>query len=162
MRRWPPANTQVERGSEPARVTGMADAPDGAAETVSTGPGTTETLLAFLTTSCAECQPFWEMLAGAATRYDLGAQVAVVTPSRSMEDERLARSLVPDGIHLHMGSETWFEYGIGRAASFALVRSPSNGPPPWVEVGEIVGAANVEAPEELIRLLKSWRAAAAV
>jgi hypothetical protein len=160
----------------------MADAPDGGPETVSTGRGTTgrgttgrgttgavtagrgttETLLAFLTTSCAECQPFWEMLAGAATRDDLGAHVAVVTPSRSMEDERLARRLVPDGIHLHMGSETWFEYGIGRAASFALVRSPSDGPPPWVEVGEILGAANVEAPEELIRLLKSWRAAAAV
>jgi hypothetical protein len=139
----------------------MADAPDGAAEAGTTEPGTIETLLAFLTTSCAECQPFWEMLAGAKIRDDLGAQVAVVTPSRSMEDERLARRLVPDGAHLHMGSETWFEYGIGRAASFALVRSPSNGPPPWEEVGKVLGTANVETPEELIRLLRTWRAKAA-
>jgi hypothetical protein len=102
------------------------------------------------------------MLAGAKIRDDLGAQVAVVTPSRSMEDERLARRLVPDGAHLHMGSETWFEYGIGRAASFALVRSPSNGPPPWEEVGQVLGTANVETPEELIRLLRAWRAAGAV
>jgi len=133
----------------------MADAPGGAAEAC-----TTDTLLAFLTTSCAECQPFWEMMAGSATIDDLGAQLVVVTPSRSMENERLARSLVPEGIHLHMGSETWFEYGIGRAASFALVRSPSSGPPPWEEVGKVLGAANVEAPEELVRLVKAWRAAA--
>ena len=70
------------------------------------------------------------MLAGSATNVDLGAQLVVVTPSRSMEDERAARRLVPDGVHLHMGSETWFEYGIGRAASFALVRSPGTGPLP--------------------------------
>jgi hypothetical protein len=139
----------------------MADEPDGAAEAGTTEPGTIETLLAFLTTSCAECQPFWEMLAGATALDDLGAQVAVVTPSRSMEDERLARRLVPDGAHLHMGSETWFEYGIGRAASFALVRAPSNGPPPWEELGKVLGSANVETPEELMRLLRAWRAAAA-
>ena len=101
----------------------MSDLPGGAAET-----GTTDTLLAFLTTSCAECQPFWEMMAGSAAIDDLGAQLVVVTPSRSMENERLARRLVPEGVHLHMGSETWFEYGIGRAASFALVRSPRGGP----------------------------------
>ena len=75
-----------------------------------------------------------------------------------MEDERLARLLVPDGAHLHMGSETWFAYGVGRAASFALVRSPSNGPPPWQELGQILGSANVETPKELFRLVRSWRA----
>lgn len=133
----------------------VADAPDDAAE-----DGTTETLLAFLTTSCAECQPFWEMLAGAPSSEDLGAPVVVVTPSRSMEDERLAKQLVPEGVHLHMGSETWFEYGIGRAASFALVTSPRGGPPPWEEAGKILGAANVESPEELARLVRAWRSAA--
>lgn len=77
-----------------------------------------------------------------------------------MEDERLARQLVPPGVHLHMGSETWFAYGVGKAASFALVRSPLSGPPPWEEVGQILGAANVEAPEELVRLVTAWREAA--
>ena len=133
----------------------MADAEGGAAEA-----GTTDTLLAFLTTSCAECQPFWEMMAGSAAIDDLGAQLVVVTPSRSMENERLARLLVPEGVHLHMGSETWFEYGIGRAASFALVRSSRGGPAPWEEVGKVLGAANVDTPEELVRLVKAWRAAA--
>jgi hypothetical protein len=133
----------------------MADAAGGAAEA-----GTTDTLLAFLTTSCAECQPFWEMMAGSAAIDDIGAQLVVVTPSRSLENERLARRLVPEGVHLHMGSETWFEYGIGRAASFALVRSPRGGPAPWEEVGKVLGAANVDTPEDLVRLVKAWRAAA--
>jgi hypothetical protein len=132
----------------------MADAA-GAAEA-----GTTDTLLAFLTTSCAECQPFWEMMARSAAIDDLGARLVVVTPSRSMENERLARRLVPEGVHLHMGSETWFEYGIGRAASFALVRSQRDGPAPWEEVGKVLGAANVDAPDDLVRLVKAWRAAA--
>jgi hypothetical protein len=135
----------------------MADTAGGAAE-----GGTTDTLLAFFTTSCAECQPFWEMMAGSAAIDDLGARLVVVTPSRSMENERLARRLVPEGVHLHMGSETWFEYGIGRAASFALVRSPRDGPAPWEEVGTVLGAAYVDAPEELVRLVKTWRAAADV
>jgi len=133
----------------------MADAASGAAEA-----GTTDTVLAFLTTSCAECQPFWEMMAGSAAIDDLGAQLVVVTPSRSMENERLARRLVPEGVYLHMGSETWFEYGIGRAASFALVRSPRGGPAPWEEVGKVLGSANVDTPEDLVRLVKAWRAAA--
>jgi hypothetical protein len=155
MRRRSTANTQVGRGAELLRSLGMAEVPDWAGE-----GGTTETLLAFLTTSCAECQPFWEMLADPATRAALGAQVVVVTPSRGMEDERLARRLVPEGARLHMGSETWFAYGIGRAASFALVRSPGSGPPPWEDAGKILGSANVEAPDELVRLVNAWRAAA--
>lgn len=120
--------------------------------------GTTDILLAFLTTSCAECEAFWEMLADAANRDALGDQLVVVTPSRSMENERLARQLLPPGAYLHMGSETWFAYGVGRAASFAMVRSPRDGAPPWEEVGTILGAANVETPEELLTLVKTWRA----
>jgi hypothetical protein len=109
MRRRCQANTQVERGVGLLRLLGMADAAGGGSEAA-----TTDTLLAFLTTSCAECQPFWEMMAGSAAIDDLGARLVVVTPSRSMENERLARGLVPEGVHLHMGSETWFEYGPGR------------------------------------------------
>ncbi len=119
MRRRLTANTQVGRGAELLRSLGMAEVPNGAGEA-----GTTDTLLAFLTTSCAECQPFWEMLADPATSAALGAQVVVVTPSRGMEDERLARRLVPEGAHLHMGSETWFAYGVGRVCQFRPREEP--------------------------------------
>jgi hypothetical protein len=90
----------------------------------------------------------------------LGTRLVVVTPSRSMEDERRAKRLVPPGVHLHMGSETWFAYGVGKAASFVLVRSPNDGPPPWQQAGHVLGAADVESPEQLLDRMRSWKAAA--
>jgi hypothetical protein len=138
----------------------MADAPSEGLPDEGLPAGTTDTLLAFLTTSCAECGPFWGMLADDASRDALGSPVVVVTPSRAMENERLARQLVPAGAQLHMASETWFAYGVARAASFALVRTASGAPPPWVEIGKILGSANVGSPEELVRLVAAWRAAA--
>ena len=89
----------------------------------------------------------------------LGARLVVVTPSRSMEDERRATRLVPPGAHLHMGSETWFAYGIGKAASFVLVRSPLDGPPPWEQPGQVLWAADVESPDQLLERMSSWKAA---
>ena len=86
--------------------------------------------------------------------------MVVVTPSRSMEDERRAREMLPPGAHLHMGSETWFEYGVGRAASFVLVRSPRRGPAPWERAGQVLGAATATSAEELVALVQRWHAGA--
>ena len=83
-----------------------------------------------------------------------------MTPSRSMEDERRALELMPDGAHLHMGSETWFEYGVGTSASFVLVRGPEDGPPPWEQAGQVLGSASARNPGELLELVKRWRAGA--
>jgi hypothetical protein len=77
-----------------------------------------------------------------------------------MEDERRALDLIPDGAYLHMGSETWFEYGIGTSASFVLVRTPEDGPPPWERAGQILGSASAASPDELRELVKRWRARA--
>jgi len=126
--------------------------------TVPTEP-TTYTLLAFLTTSCASCRPGWETLAASPPDRQLGVQVVVVTPSRSMEDEPLARSLLPPGAGLHMGSETWFSYGIGKAGTFVLVRTRSGDAPPWERPGEVLGSASLESPSEvanLAELVKGW------
>jgi hypothetical protein len=120
--------------------------------------GTVDTLLAFLTTSCAPCKPFWEIMAVPGFTSSLGVRLVIVTPSRSMEDERRARELLPGGAQLHMGSETWFEYGVGTAASFVLVRSPRVGPEPWERAGQVLGSASGPGPEELVGLVKSWKA----
>jgi hypothetical protein len=118
---------------------------------------TIDTLLAFLTTSCGSCRPYWERMAAAGFMTELGAQLAVVTPSKSMENERLAQELLPPGAHLHMGSETWFEYGVGLSSSFVLVRSPRAGPPPWRQPGQVLGSATAPRPEELVALVTRWR-----
>jgi hypothetical protein len=75
-----------------------------------------------------------------------------------MEDERRVRELLPEGARLHMGSETWFEYGIATSASFVLVRSPRDGPEPWEGAGQVLGSASGRSPEELVGLVKSWQA----
>jgi hypothetical protein len=91
----------------------------------------------------------------------LGARLVVVTPSRSMEDERRARALVPDGAFLHMGSETWFEYGIATSASFVLVRSGRGDPEPWQQAGQVLGSASAKGPGELMELVRRWQSAEA-
>lgn len=132
------------------------DAPSPDATVADTG--TVDTLLAFLTTSCASCKPFWEMMATPGLAGALGARLVIVTPSRSMEDERRARELLPDGAYLHMGSETWFEYGIGSSASFVLVRSSQDGPEPWQQAGQVLGSTSGKSPDELLELVKRWQA----
>lgn len=123
--------------------------------------GTVDTLLAFLTTSCASCKPFWEMMAAPGFSSSLGARLVVVTPSRSMENERRAQALLPEGAYLHMGSETWFEYGVATSASFVLVRSERGGPEPWQQAGEVLGSATARDPEELMELVRRWQSAGA-
>jgi hypothetical protein len=101
------------------------------------------------------------MLADALSSGRLAARVVVVTPSRSMEHEQLAKELLPSGAGLHMGSETWFDYGVGKASTFVLVRSPKDNPPAWHEPGLVLGTGSAGTPDELIELVKGWQARAA-
>jgi hypothetical protein len=120
------------------------------------GSGPELTLLAFLTTTCAPCAPFWERLAASPPGRDRGIRLAVVTPSPSMEDESEARRLTPPGVVLHMASETWFAYGAGRAGTVALVRTLPGSPPAWEQVGEVIGSAVPDSPAEIDDLIASW------
>ena len=113
-------------------------------------------LLAFLTTTCEPCRQFWEMLADPAARASLGVRVAVVAPSPSLEDEGLARRLVPPGVQLHMGSETWFAYGVLQAGTFVLVRAAPGESPPLAHRGEVIGSATPAGPAELMQMLDRW------
>lgn len=114
------------------------------------------TLLAFLTTTCAPCRPFWEMLADPDGRRSLGTKVVVVTPSPSMENRQRAEELTPAGVELHMGSETWFGYGVAQAGTFVLVQDRPDGRPPWEHFGEVLGEATPAGPAELSELVARW------
>lgn len=110
------------------------------------------------------------MIAAAAGGLPQGSTLAVVTPSRSMEDEAEARRRLPAGAHLHMGSETWFGYGIGQAGTALLVRTASHDPPPWQGPpfnGTVLGQALLSSNErrdndvdQIQRLVTSWLDAA--
>ncbi len=147
-------------GPSDGPVNGPVDGPvDGPAASPGDGPvdGSVDTLIAFLTTSCVSCREHWAKMGAVALGTAGAAQLVVVTPSRPMEDEPLARSLTPPGARLHMSSDTWFMYGVGQAGTFVLVRSPAGGPPPWSEPGEVLGSAVPTDLAELPQLVLGWQ-----
>jgi hypothetical protein len=115
------------------------------------------TLLAFLTTSCVPCRPFWEALADPATRAALavGVGVVAITPSRSTEDERLVARLAGPGLPVQMSSATWFSYGVLQAGTFLLVSHPAR-EQPWEHPAEVLGAATPATPAELATAIARW------
>jgi len=149
--------------AEPGRWRGPAPGVAGTVAGVSSptpsqrGDATVDSLLVFLTTSCVSCREHWEKMAAAPLELAAGARLVVVTPSRSMEDEALARRMTPAGAYLHMSSDTWFMYGVGQAGTFVLVRSPLDGPPPWAEAGQVLGSAVASDLGQLPDLVRSWR-----
>ncbi len=124
------------------------------------GP-TRDYLLAFVTTSCQVCAPVWDMLAtvaaigGPASEAGFDALV-IVTPSRSMEDERRVLELAPPGAAVHMDSDAWFSYGVAQAGTFVLVRGPVTGPP-WAGPELVLGSAVPADAGQLRLLLSQWR-----
>lgn len=117
-------------------------------------------LLAFVTTSCQVCRPVWEMLASVAgTCPVLPVPVIVVTPSRSLEDERRAHQLAPPGALLHMSSDTWFMYGVAQAGTFLLVRQAAGAAVPWEEPAPVLGHAVPADIGELTRQVEAWLSA---
>ncbi|MGH9104438.1 MAG: hypothetical protein ACRDZX_01105 [Acidimicrobiales bacterium] len=125
------------------------------------GTGAPYTLLAFLTTTCAPCQPLWERLASSPPGRGRGVALAVVTPSPALEDERAALHLTPPGVTLHMASETWFSYGVGQAGTFVLVRNRAGEAMPWEATGEVLGSAVVSDPAQLEDKVAAWLGRAA-
>lgn len=128
---------------------------------VSAPPPETRCLMAFVTSSCEVCATAWEMMGALAARAD-GAggqspyQLVIVTPSRSMEDERAVLALAPPGVQVHMGSETWFSYGITQAGTFVLAEQAQGAPAPWLEPGRTLGSAVPGDMHELRAFLRKW------
>jgi len=74
----PPA-TRALRAAAPISGTTL----DGDAVTLSFGPGSPVTLLAFLTSGCTSCAPLWSGLGDAPLHPDLAERVVIVTHGTS-------------------------------------------------------------------------------
>ncbi|MFL5797554.1 MAG: TlpA family protein disulfide reductase [Actinomycetota bacterium] len=91
---------------------------------VAGAPGAT--LLAFLSSGCLGCGPFWEAL-GEDPSLDVpgGARLVVVTKDTAFESPSKLLELAPDGVPLVMSSDAWERYRVAGSPYFVLVDGPS-------------------------------------
>lgn len=120
--------------------------PDGEPVVVAPLSGAEPTLVAFLSTSCSSCIPFWEML-DAPTRHfgDHRHRVVIVTRGEEEESPTRAGSLARGSATVVMSSDAWDDYEVPGAPYFVVTHRDSGG-----IVGEGT-ATNFGALEEFLR-----------
>jgi hypothetical protein len=131
-----------ERGAAPAPLSEFAEAPNGApavgggevitagaisgttlhgdSATLSFGPGSPVTLLAFLTSGCGSCAPLWAGLHEARDLAALAHRVAVVTHDPMRESPTRLERLAPAGTDVIMSSAAWADYAVPGSPHFVL------------------------------------------
>src|ERR1700761_4174074 len=88
--------------------------------TLSFGPGSPVTLLAFLTSGCASCAPLWAGLHEERDLSHLAHRVAVVTHDPMRESPTRLERLAPPGTDVIMSSAAWGDYAVPGSPHFVL------------------------------------------
>jgi hypothetical protein len=83
------------------------------------------TLLAFLSSGCLGCGPFWDALGEASLDVPGGARVVVVTKDTEYESPSKLLELAPEGVPLVMSSDAWERYRVAGSPYFVLVDGPT-------------------------------------
>lgn len=94
--------------------------PDGDSVTLSFGPGSPVTLLAFLTSGCTSCAPLWAGLHDARNLASMAQRVAVVTHDAMRESPTRLERLAPVGTDVIMSSAAWADYAVPGSPHFVL------------------------------------------
>lgn len=91
----------------------------GDAVALSFGPGSPATLLAFLSSGCQSCAPFW---AGLREGAELSAAARVVVVTHDVTEESPARvaRLAPSRAEVVMSSDAWSAYAVPSSPHFVL------------------------------------------
>lgn len=115
--------TLTRREATPAverRVTGVT--PDGDPVVISLGSGTDPTLVAFLSTTCSTCTPFWEGLQSSQMFFGGHRhRVLVMTLGESEESPTRAQSLANPAVDVVMSSSGWSDFEVPGAPYFVLL-----------------------------------------
>jgi hypothetical protein len=143
----PPAPPGVTRTREQLRAPTIAgQSPHGDVATLSfEGPGSTSTLLAFLTSGCTTCSGFWDTLGE--RRLPQEVQTVIVTRGTERERPALIESLAPAEVPVVMSSQAWEDYGVPGAPYFVLVDGHIRGEgsaTTWQAVASLVNDAIVD------------------
>jgi hypothetical protein len=100
-----------------------------------------DTVLAFLSTSCATCQPFWEEFRAGVALPENSRLVVVV---QDEEPSKRVRKLAGDDLLVIASNEAWEEYGVPGSPHFAYVDGPS---------GKVTGEGTGETWEQVAALI---------
>jgi hypothetical protein len=125
------------------RVTGVT--PDGEPVVLSLAAGHDPTLVAFLSTTCSSCTPFWEGLESSSMHFGGHRhRVVVVTMGESEESPTRAMSLARPGIDVVMSSSTWSDFEVPGAPYFVVLEAES---------GRVIGEGSAMTFESLEEFL---------
>ncbi len=119
--------------------------PDGGTASIALTGSRGYSLLAFLSSTCTSCQPFWQGLSG-----DLdfsGARPIVVTKDPGEESPGDIARMASDGVTTVMSSDAWDAFKVPATPYFALVDNATasvvgeGSAANWGRVGEMVSRA---------------------
>lgn len=120
--------------------------PEGEPLVISLEASPDPTLLAFLSTTCSSCTPFWEGLTSSLMHFGGHRhRVLVVTMGESEESPTRATSMAQGSVDVVMSSQAWSEFEVPGAPYFVLIEA---------ETSQVVGegsAMTYEALEEFLR-----------
>lgn len=115
--------------------------PDGDAVHIGVGGGQA-TLLAFLSSGCATCQPLWDGLVRGEPSLPDPARVVAVTRGPGAESPGRLRPLAPPGVPVVMSDAAWTDYGV-----------PGSPYVVYVDGGRVTGEGAVQGWDQLRSLL---------
>jgi hypothetical protein len=121
---------------------------DGDSVTLSLGPGSPVTLLAFLSSGCASCAPLWASLREAQEVAPLAERVLIVTHDGSRESPTRVRRLAPSGVETIMATAAWEDYVVPASPHFVLTDG----------AGGILGRGSALSWSQLVAMVHEARA----
>lgn len=133
----------------PAAITGTS--PDGSTASFALRDSRGLVLLAFLSSGCTTCRPFWEA-------FDVGAEMpgpdvrpVIVTRGPTEESPAKITELAPGGVPTVMTSEAWDDFKIPVSPYFVLVEAENGAvvgegaAASWSHVRDLLSAAMADA-----------------
>jgi len=133
----------------PAAVAGTT--PSGSTTSIATRDSRGFVLVAFLSSGCSTCRPFWEALSSGAEMPGPDVRLVIVTKDPSEESPGRIAELAPRTVPTIMSSAAWDEFKIPVSPYFVLVDAESGdvvgegAAASWDHVRDLMAAAMADA-----------------
>lgn len=122
----------------------VGDTLTGESVKIKLGAGSPTTLLAFLSSGCAACEPLWNGLRQDA-RVPAGARLVIVAKDPAEESATRLRELAPRARELLMSTDAWRDYSIPGSPHFVLVDGRS---------GQVAGRGTAASWEQIVSMVE--------